>query len=98
MQKGGYQIINLNEHAHTSGVGAVHEGVYERIEGTRKPILLSGIVIDGVEYHDTYIFPTVNGTNYVAVVGRNPTTNEEFVVNIQDNDVVTFTKVTSPNE
>lgn len=97
MVKGGYQIINLNEHAHTAGVGAVHEGVYERIEGTRKPILLSGIVVDAVEYHDTYIFPTVNGTNYAAVVGRNPTTNEELIVNIQDNDVVTFTKATSPN-
>lgn len=97
MTKGGYQIINLNDHPHTSGVGAVHEGIYDKIEGTRKAILLSGIIIDGVEYHDTYIFPTVNGTNYVAVVGVNPTTNEEYVVNIQDNDVVTFTKTTSPN-
>lgn len=97
MTKGGYQIINLNEHPHTSGVGAIHEGIYDRIEGTRKPILLSGIVLDDVEYHDTYIFPTINGTNYVAVVGRNPTTNEEIVINIQDTDVVTFTKTTSPD-
>lgn len=94
---GGYQIINLNDHPHTTGVGVTHEGIYDKIEGTRKPILLSGIVVNDVEYHDTYIFPTVNGTNYVAVVGRNPTTNEEIVINVQDNDVVTFTKTTSPD-
>lgn len=98
MVKGGYQIINLNEHAHTSGVGAIHEGIYDRIEGTRKPILLSGIVVDGVEYHDTYIFPCVNGTNFVAVVGENPTTNKRIVINIQDNDVVTFTSNNAPSD
>lgn len=97
MVKGGYQIINLNDHPHTSGVGMVHEGIYDKIEGTRKPILLSGITVDAVEYHDTYIFPTVNGTNFVAVVGTNPTTNSTIIINIQDNDVVTFTSTTSPD-
>ena len=97
MVKGGYQIINLNNHNHTSGVGAIHEGIYDKIEGTKKPILLSGITIDAVEYHDTFIFPCVNGTNFVAVVGRNPTLNKEYHINIQDNDVVTFTVETSPN-
>lgn len=97
MVTGGYQIINLGGHFHTSGVGAIHEGIYDRIEATSKPILLSGIAVDGVEYHDAYIFPCVNGSNYVAVVGDNPTTGERLVINIQDNDVVTFTKTTSPN-
>jgi hypothetical protein len=97
MVKGGYQIINLEGHPHTSGVGAVHEGIYEKIEGTSKPILLSGIVVNATEYHDTYIFPCVNGSNYVAVVGENPTTNQRIVIDIQDNDVVTFTISTSPN-
>lgn len=97
MQKGGYQIIDLEGHNHTSGVGAVHDGIYEKIEGTPKAILLSGIVVNAVEYHDTYIFPCVNGTNYVAIVGENPTTNERITINIQDNDVVTFTITTSPN-
>lgn len=97
MVKGGYQIIDLGGHANTKGVGAIYEGIYEKIEGTSKPILLSGIVIDTIEYHDTYIFPCVNGTNYVAVVGENPTTNERIVINIQDNDVVTFNITTSPN-
>ena len=97
MVKGGYQIINLEGHPHTSGEGAVHEGIYDKIEGTSKPILLSGIVVNAIEYHDTYIFPCVNGSNYVAVVGENPTTNQRIVINIQDNDVVTFTISTSPN-
>ena len=97
MQKGGYQIIDLKDHAHTSGVGAIHEGIYDKIEGTKKPILLSGIVVNAIEFHDTFIFPCVNGSNFVAVVGVNPTTNEQYVINIQDNDVVTFTISTSPN-
>lgn len=97
MVKGGYQIINLDGHNHTSGVGTIHEGIYDRIEATKKPILLSGIVVNATEYHDTYIFPCVNGTSYVAVVGENPTTNERIVINIEDNDVVTFTIATSPN-
>lgn len=97
MQKGGYQIIDLKDHAHTSGVGAIHEGIYDKIEGTRKPILLSGIVVNATEFHDTFIFPCVNGSSYVAVVGTNPTTNQQYVINIQDNDVVTFTISTSPN-
>lgn len=97
MTKGGYQIINLDNHNHTSGVGAVHEGIYDKIEGTKKPILLSGIVVDAVEYHDTYIFPVVTGTTYVAVVGVNPSENVQIVIEVQDNDVVTFRKTTSPN-
>ena len=97
MTIGGYQIINLNDENHSLGKGMVHEGIYEKIEGTRKPILLSGIVVAGVEYHDTYIFPTVNGSSYVAVVGRNPTANTELHINIEDTDVVTFTQETTPN-
>ena len=96
MLTGGYQIINLNDENHSLGTGKVHEGIYEKIEGTRKPILLSGIVVGGVEYHDTYIFPTVNDTSYVAVVGRNPTANTELHINIEDTDVVTFTQETNP--
>lgn len=97
MKKGGYQIIDLNSHNHTSGVGVVHEGIYDKIESTSKPILLSGVVVDGVEYHDTFIFPCVNGSNYVSIVGTNPTTNQTLIINIEDTDVATFTKTTSPN-
>ena len=97
MVKGGYQIIDLNGHNHTSEVGAIHEGIYDKIEATSKPILLSGITVNAVEYHDTFIFPCVNGNSYVAVVGANPTTNETIIINIEDTDVVTFNIATSPN-
>lgn len=98
MTIGGYQIINLNDVNHTLETGVVHEGIYEKIEGTRKPILLSGITVAGVEYHDTYILPVVNDSSYVAVVGRNPSTNTELRITIEDDDVVTFTQETSPTE
>lgn len=97
MNKGGYQIIDLGFHNYTSGVGAIHEGIYDKIEGTSKAILLSGIMVNAVEYHDAFIFPCVNGTNYVAVVGENPTLNNRIIINIQDNDIVTFSIETSPN-
>lgn len=96
MVKGGYQIIDLRDINHQIGIGQVHEGIYDKIESTRKAILLSGITIAGVEYHDTYIFPTVNGTNFVSVVGENPTTNVKIIMNIEDTDVVTFTNENSP--
>ena len=96
MQKGGYQIIDLRDHAHTAGIGEIHEGIYDKIEGTRKAILLSGLILDGVEYHDIFIFPTVNGSNYVAVVGENPTLNTKIIMNIEDTDVVTFTNENAP--
>lgn len=64
MVKGGYQIINLDGVVHNVGSGVTHEGIYERINGTQKPIMISGININGLEYHDCYVEPNVNGSNY----------------------------------
>ena len=85
MVKGGYQIINLDGVVHTLGLGMVHEGIYERIEGTQKPIMVSGINIGGFDYHDCYVEPKVNGSNYeFEMYGHK--------VSISDVDVVTITK------
>lgn len=84
MQKGGYQIIDLKNKQLTIGTGMVYNGVYELIEGTSKPILLSGINIAGKEYHDTFIDLTVSGSSFIATVyGKK--------ITITDNDVVTIT-------
>ena len=55
MNKGGYQILDLKNTNFALGTGAVVSGAFTTISGTKKPILVSGIVIAGKEYHDTYV-------------------------------------------
>lgn len=82
MVKGGYQIIDLKGIPLTSGVGMQYEGLYDLIEGTRKVIMLSGISIDDVEYHDCFVEPVVDGTNFnIVAYGK--------TIVIADTDVVT---------
>lgn len=84
MKIGGYQIINLKGKNLTTDVGMVYDGLYELIEGTRKPILLSGIQIDDTEYQDVFPEVSVNGSNIeLRAYGK--------VFTVQDNNVVTVT-------
>ena len=55
MNKGGYQILDLKNTSFALGTGAVVAGAFETIRGTKKPILVSGIVIAGKRYHDAYV-------------------------------------------
>lgn len=89
MLKGGYQIINLDNHLFTSGVGFEIKGIYDIIEGTRKAILISGLVLDGTEYHDCFTTPEVNGSNFEMLI---KTTKYEITISIQDNDIITISK------
>lgn len=85
MLKGGYQIINLDGVDLRTDIGMQYEGLYEKIEGTRKPIIISGISIDGTEYHDAYVTPKVIGGSYEFDVYG-------YHFRVQDNDVVSVTK------
>ena len=89
MLKGGYQIINLENKDHEIGVGMDHEGIYDKIEGTRKAILLSGIVIGGVEMHDVFAPVTRNGSNFELVVPADRA-GGYYIYVVQDNDVLTI--------
>lgn len=84
MKKGGYQIIDLENRNIAVGASSTYEGIYDKIEGTRKPIYVSGIQIGGVEYHDTYIDFTVSGTNFVGKAYGH-------IFTISDLDVITIT-------
>lgn len=77
MKIGGYQIIDLkNTPLNTTAV--VIEGVYAKIEGTKKPLLLSGININGTEYHDAFVSAKVNDSNYeIVVYGKTITITSE---------------------
>lgn len=88
-RNGGYKIIDLKNKELKDGgdVGVVFEGIYDAIEGTRKPLLISGLNIDGKEIHDFYGLPYLEGTNYVIVVPGSLDTFE-YNLTINDNDVV----------
>lgn len=84
MVKGGYQIIDLKNKILTSGVGVVYDGIYDKVEGTRKPILVSGLNVGGTEYHDSFVDFTVSGTTFTGTIyGK--------TITIADTDTVTVT-------
>lgn len=63
--RGGYQLINLKDKNIVTGSTATIKGIYNQIENNhRKNMILTGITIDGVEYADCSICPTLNGSNY----------------------------------
>lgn len=55
MNKGGYQILDFKNTNFALGTGAVVAGAFDTILGTKKPILVSGIVIASKRYNDTYV-------------------------------------------
>lgn len=85
MRKGGYQIIDLHDVSFTSGVPMMVPGIHDRIEGSyRKPILLSGLTIGGVEYPDTYVEMNVNESAYMSSAFG-------ATIKIENTDAVTVT-------
>lgn len=87
MKIGGYQIIDLENRQFTLGVGQQYKGLYEKIEGTRKPTLLSGINFMGSEIHDIFVTFLADGSNFVAHIPN--VSGSTVVVTISDLDVVT---------
>lgn len=59
MNKGGYQIINLGGVNLEQDIPVKIDGVYDKIKGTTKPLLFSGINIKGKEYRDIFTTATV---------------------------------------
>lgn len=79
---GGYKIINLKNVNITTESGGTVQGVYESLENNyRKSLMLSGIVIDSVEYADCYIMATVSESNFTfTAYGKTFTvTNEDKI-------------------
>lgn len=62
MVKGGYQIIDLEDRDLTPNKSTRYEGIYDKLEGTRKAILLSGITVDSVKYNDCFVTKIINGS------------------------------------
>lgn len=84
MKKGGYQIVDFGGNNITAD-GVTIPGIHEIIEGNyNKPTLAAGLVIDGKECADTYVFFNSVGAGYSGrVYGLGD-------INITDADRVTF--------
>lgn len=85
MRKGGYQIIDLHDTNFTAGEAQTVADIYDKIEGSyRKPLLLSGLTVEDVEYPDTYVEVTVNESAYeITAYGKQ--------IKIDSTDEVTVT-------
>lgn len=84
MIKGGYKIIDFKDNPLTTGgVATTITGIYDSIEVSyRKPLLLSGLTIDGIKRNDVYAPATVSGNNFVfTAYGK--------TITITDTDAVT---------
>ena len=81
--RGGYQIIDLKNKNITTDVGMVYEGIYDIMEGTRKPIMVTGMQVDEKEYRDAIVDFTLVGSAYIGEIHGK-------VMKVEDTDVVTF--------
>ena len=81
---GGYQIIDLGNHNFQAGEPFVVSGAYNLIGRVKKPIYVSGIVVDGVEYHDSFI-------QFIAVSGNFDGSNGILDFTVDSNDSVFVT-------
>lgn len=90
MNVGGYQIIDLKNFPFDSSKGnsVVIDGIYEKIEGTLKPILLTGIVINDMEVRNLFVFPSYTGSSYGIFFGSMIDNVQGF--EISSSDVVTM--------
>lgn len=64
---GGYQIIDLGGANFTVASPVTVKGVYAKINGTNKPIMIEHFAIDGTEKKSTFVEVSVSSGNFVFV-------------------------------
>ena len=84
--RGGYQIIDLKGRNFQPAIGQVIDGIYDLIEGTKKPILITNFVVTGVEQHDFFAQVKIVDSSFQI---STPITNAKTIT-ITDTDVVTI--------
>lgn len=89
MNKGGYQILDLKNTNFTLGTGTKVSGAFKTILETKKPILVSGIVIGGTAYNDTYVeFSLMKASSNTYFAGK----IYNKLIRIALNDTVTISE------
>lgn len=94
--KGGYKIINLKGQAFVKGTAKTVKGLYALIEETDKPILISGLNLDGSEIDDFYVLFLVKSNKYVGydIEDITGTTMKVNVFTVTSADALTITEAT----
>lgn len=68
MKKGGYVIIDFSGIKFSVDKAVKIPGIYEKIKSGTKPILISGLVFDDVEYRDRFVSPENVGVQYIVPI------------------------------
>ena len=55
MAKGGYQIIDFENRNVGSGSTQIYKGIYEILEATRSPVLITNLTLEGIELKDRFV-------------------------------------------
>lgn len=80
---GGYQILTLESKDFKLGTPMIEKGIYDKIEGTLKPLLITDIVIAGKEYHNTFVEFSVSDSNFVGTIYG-------YEIKVENTDAVTI--------
>ena len=93
--KGGYKIIDLHDTDITvGGDGVTIAGIYNAIEHNyRKPILISGLHIGGVEQEDCFVTLTHSENTYTGLL-QFLTGDKIHILAVTNDDKVTITEKT----
>lgn len=85
MLKGGYQIIDFYGEPQTLNIGTYVRDIYKKISRVKKAILISGLVVNNVAYHDGYTIPKKSGSGFTMDFA-------DFVITVTNTDIVTISK------
>lgn len=93
MTKGGYQILDLSGIDFRIGISQYVRGAYEKLESTRKAILVSGLTVGDVEYRDMFLDFFVSNGNFVTKFGSEVIPNITITIgsSVDGNDPITIT-------
>lgn len=68
MKNGGYIIVDFGGVNMEYNKPKKIEGIYEKISGGTKPLLFSGVVINGTAYRDRFVSPGIAGKVYTVPI------------------------------
>lgn len=82
-RKGAYVIIDLSDYNITStgSYTVTIPGIYDKLESTTKPVLISGLTIEGKVYRDAFAECQVSGSDIAVYLDHIKWTGPAGVVN-----------------
>lgn len=92
MYKGGYQIIDISGKNFELPGSAKFKGVYEKVSGTTKPIMISDFTVGGKHERAAFVQATRNAStsDYNMLVANS---TGKYLITITKNDMVQIENV-----